>query len=171
MKKLIFCLFILAVNVYYAGISYAGTKTSTLDLSVTVIDACTIISTAPVSFPDYDGSTAVTALGDVTVNCSPEVLYDIAFDAGLNYDPTESFRKLADDSGNVLNYTLEEPGTGSVLGDNGGCGEGTFTGTSLNDTGSGTDQPHDVQGIISAGQQAPAGPSTYNDTVGVTVCW
>jgi spore coat protein U-like protein len=171
MKKLILFLFIMAVSLYSAGAAYAGTATSSLDVNVNAVDACTLVSTGAVNFPDYDGSSDVNATGDVTVNCSTGVFYEIAFDAGLNYDPTDGFRKLTDGSGNFLSYYLTDPlGSFDVGDDSASCGSSTFIGgIPLSSVGDSTNQSNIVNGRIFSSQTVPTGP--YSDTVGVTVCW
>jgi spore coat protein U-like protein len=168
MKKLILCLFIMAICLYFAGTAYAGTATSTLDVTVTAVEACTLVSTTGVNFPDYDSTVFVMATGDVTVNCPLGVDYNIAANAGINYVAVT--RRLADGAGNFLEYSLTAQ-EGSVLviwGDN--DYDNSFPpAASVTDTGDGTDQPHIVEGTLLSGQSVPTGP--YSDMVAVTVYW
>ena len=140
----------------------AATATTSLDVSVTVVPACTVTATG-ITFPDYDGSSLVIAYGDVTVNCSLGTEYNIALDAGLYYD---GFNRFVSDGANTLLYTLYKPSGGPVWGDSDFAN--TYpSGASLADTGDGSDQPHEVRGLIASGYYMPSG--VYSDTVTVTV--
>jgi spore coat protein U-like protein len=164
MKKLIISLFIMALGISLSGAAYGGTETATLDVSVNKVVACTVSTTA-VNFGDTDGTTMLYADGDVTVNCTPGAPYNIALDAGQNYDT--ALGRILSYGVNTISYGLtQDPGYQTQWGDSDFAN--TFDeGSSLADTGDGTDQPHTVYGYVGTGNNVPAG--TYTDVVTVTV--
>ena len=163
MKKLIAILFVLALGVVLTGRAYAATEAATLDVSANVIASCTVATTR-VAFPQSDGSTAVPGTGDVTVNCTIGSPYNIALDAGLNYNMKgASSRNITDGAANYVSYALYQDAANTI-----GWGDGSSKslGASLADTGTGADQPHVVYGLLSASSIVPG---AYSDTVNVTV--
>jgi spore coat protein U-like protein len=164
MKKLIFVAIILTALVALSVSGYAATTTSNLDVSANVVGACTV-TTSPVNFGDIDGMSFVSANGDVTVNCPTGTNYNIALDAGLNYDGGS--RNLVSDDAINLRYRLESADTMLEWGDMDFAN--TYpAGESVPDTGNGLDQPHTVQGTMDLTGMTPS-PGLYTDVVGVTV--
>jgi spore coat protein U-like protein len=162
MKKLIISLFIMVLGISLSGAAYGATATEFLNVSANVVPACTVSTTA-VNFGDTDGSADVFANGDVTVNCSSGIQYNIALDAGLNYD---LISRRVSDGVNYIRYELyKDAANANQWADSDFANTYPF-GLSVPDTGDGTDQPHIVYGYLSS----PSGPvGTYTDVITVTV--
>jgi spore coat protein U domain-containing protein, fimbrial subunit CupE1/2/3/6 len=149
----------LALGLGVAGLALAGTVTTTLPVSATLQDTCTV-STPGVSFGTVT-STPASVSFDVTVNCSGGQTVAIALDKGQHGTATQ--RSMTDNAGHFQNYTLQRPGTLDAWGDNGHGG--TFSGdvvtlnTGLAQTATGFAR------IFSLG--GPAG--SYSDVVNVRV--
>jgi spore coat protein U-like protein len=169
MKKLILSLFIMALGISFAGAAYgAGSVTAILDVSVNLVPACTVTVT-PIDFGDYDGIASVPgapnglANGDVTVNCSDTVSYNIALDAGLHYNAPN---REVSDGVNGIGYGLYQDSAYTTEWGDSDFGNTYAAGLSQGDTGNGLDQPHTVYGGLGA-SSGPLGP--YTDVVTVTV--
>jgi spore coat protein U-like protein len=163
MKKILLILIFLVTLIGLSANSYAGTVTTTFDVNVNVVPACSVTATG-INFPDYDGSSTVDANGDVTVTCSLGIPYNIALDAGLHVDGLG--RRQMSDGINTLIYALFKPTGQEVWGDS--DFDNTYPGgTSFAVTGSGAPQGHQVLGSITPGSTVP--PGAYSDTITVTV--
>jgi spore coat protein U-like protein len=161
MKKFLLLMLVLSVCMLFSATAYAATETTTFDVSVTAVAACSVTATG-ITFPDYNGIGYVDGTGDVTVTCSNGVSYNIALDGGLQHT---TWRRVTDGT-NYLNYDLwKDFGQTSIWGDS--DFENTYpTGSSYADTGTGTAQAHTVWGALFGGPQPPG---AYSDTVTVTV--
>ena len=165
----------LALSVGAFGVN-AGVETAILNVSATVQGVCTV-STAGVSFDHIPGVSTTVVDGDVSVNCPAGLPYQIALDAGQNYDGT--FRRVSDGT-NFLPYALVHPDLSQEWGDSGLAGTYSF-GFPLGDVGSGVPQPHKVVGLNDAlrfidGVETQLfwsnpGAGTYTDIVNVTVSY
>ncbi len=165
MKKFVLALFILAVSMPLSGRAYAATEATTLDVAATIVSACTVTATG-VTFPASDGTSYGYANGDVTVNCSGGVAYNIALDAGLNYNAQGiAYRNVSDGAGSNIIYGLYKENTSWTLWGDADYDNTYPGGASLADTGSGADQPHTVYGDLNYATV----PGTFSDTVNVTV--
>lgn len=135
-----------------------GTGTSTVTLTLEVLNDCFIDSAPNVSF----GSAAlVSAFQPVTQNvrvrCTPEVTYRVGFDMGNN--ASAGWRRMLS-GGNALQYNLYIPDTSTVW----------DTATTVTGVGSGAVQQVPYRAAINPAQNnVPVG--TYVDTVRVIVSY
>lgn len=163
MKKLLLAMLVISVCIALSTGAYAGTATTTLDIRVDVVPACTVSSTG-IAFAAYDGTSTLAAPGDVTVTCSEGVQYNIALDRGRNFDG--NIRRMSGPPSYFLNYSLYKPdaqdwGDSDYAGSfPGGTSYGPIVATGVQDQ-------HIVDGRLFGGQSVPH--STYSDIVMVTV--
>jgi len=154
---------VLTFILVFSVMSNAATETGQLQVSATVVAACTVSTTA-VNFGNVTGVNTEYSTGDVTVNCANGLPYHIALDAGLNY--ASPYRKLAG-SGYFADYRLGKVGTADQWGDSDYAN--TYPGgASLADTGDGTNQAHPVRAWLDPFSGIPA-ETVLTDTVTVTV--
>ncbi|HEY0719611.1 MAG TPA: spore coat U domain-containing protein, partial [Gammaproteobacteria bacterium] len=144
------------------GSAHAGTVTTTLDVSAIVGIACSV-STAPVVFNVTDPFQDTFANGSVTVTCNPGMPFDIALDAGQNYNG--SLRGVKDSGGNRLDYDLGSTLGGQPWGDNGL----TYWAPVVIAQATGGADEFTVYGTLWGGQ--PAFNGVYSDVVSVTVTY
>jgi spore coat protein U-like protein len=163
MKKLSIVSLALVLMLAMAGISFGATATGTLNVSATVVPTCSVLTTA-VNFGAYDGSYVQTQ-GDITVTCAQDTPYNIALDAGMNYNVSNGGYRTMANGTNYLNYALWKSTGTEYWGDSDYAD--TFPATSLADTGNGAAQAHTVIAGIVPGQTVPTG--SYTDVVNVTV--
>lgn len=147
-----------------AAPAMAGTATSNLTVSSSVPNNCTI-STASIDFGNYDpvganASTNASGTGTVTVTCTSGASANIKLSQGSNADPASTdaipMRRLKDAGTNRLSYGLYKDNIHTQI-------WGNTAGTGVSHTGTGSAQAMTVFGLISAGQNVPAG--SYSDTV------
>ena len=126
----------------------------------TVSPQCVIVSTSPVGFLAGLLTSATTAVGAVTVQCTAGASYTVALDNGLNFSGT---RRVANAAQTVfVPYQLyQDSGFSLPWGASQGVNTKAQTGTGLN-------QSLSVYGMIPAQATTPA-PGSYSDTVVVTV--
>ncbi len=145
----------------------AGSATSNLSVSATVINNCTI-STGAMAFGNYDpvsvnASTGLSGTGTVTVACTKGATVTIGL--GLGANASGSQRRLTDGS-NFLDYDVyKEVGHSNVWGTSGSA--------TVNPYGGSNNAPNKnavnttAYGLVTANQDVPAG--SYTDTVVATV--
>lgn len=163
MKKLYLPLLALTASLGLASGAEAATITGSLNVSAAIVPACSVSAT-PVNFGSMTGFEAAYANGDVTVNCSPGVPYNIAMDAGLHWRFEGRWLHNGTDD---KNYILSASPNGPEWGDQ--DFDYTALGFSVADIGNGTSQPHTVYGKINAGSIGMQPGVPYTDTVTVTV--
>jgi spore coat protein U-like protein len=164
MKKIFLIAGLMVWSIVFAGISSAATASGSLQVMATVGAACTVSTTALDFGTVYEGNTT-DATGDVTVNCPSGTPYDIALDAGLNYD---LIRRYISDGQSSLGYRLLKSDWVTQWGDSDHAN--TYPdGASLSDTGTGSDQPHAVNGRTTAAPSGLQVGATLTDTVTVSV--
>ena len=143
--------------------AFAGTDTSNLSVSATVINNCTII-TSPADFGGYASDFNLNATGTIEASCSASSSATITLDQGTNAAPGSTdaspSRRLSNDSGDFLNYNLYQDSSATLI-----WGNTSGTGVVINDTGTGVTKA--VHGKIPLGQNVPAG--SYLDTVVATI--
>jgi spore coat protein U-like protein len=145
-----------------AAPAYAGTATSTLDVSATVTANCAV-TTSPLDFGSIDitNGTNHDGTGSISVTCTNGTAWSAAADAGGGTGATVAARQMASGA-NLLTYSLySDSGHSSVWGDT--------TGQTIDSTGNGVVQTSTIYGRVPSGQTAPAG--SYADTVNVTVTY
>lgn len=140
----------------------AQTVTDNFSVTITIQDACTIVSADDLDFGSVGTlATAVDASSDIVTNCTSGLAYTISLDAGINAALATNTTRALVNGGNAIDYELyQETGRTTVFGSGGGTG-------GLNLTGSGDNQTTTVFGRVPAQTTDPAG--TYTDTIGITV--
>ena len=164
MKRAVLVLAVCGVVFAFGTSAFSAEVTSTLDVSATVLEVCTV-STVPVNFGDFNGATTIYSGGSVNITCTDGVAYEIAMDGGLHKELGDNDRRM---SGGIywLEYELfQDSSLTTCWGDDSyyrshPCMEKTGTGTGL-------EQQHTVYGELSGSQIVPA--DTYTDVVNVTV--
>lgn len=140
----------------------AATTSTTLDVTAFVGAACTV-SVTPIVFNVLDPTGADTwTNGSVTITCNPGIPFEIAMDAGQNFDGVE--RRVHDGLGNYGLYALLNPDLGGVWGDN-----FSYPAPTLLSVASGGADIIPIDGVFLGGQFIPDG--IYSDVVTVTVIY
>jgi spore coat protein U-like protein len=169
MKKILVPFALALTLVVLAPAAFAGSAPANLNLSATVINNCTISTTA-VGFGNYDPlSGAVNnASGTVVIACTKNATPSITLGNGNNF----LVNRRMTDTTNFMNYEIYQPPTtvagaactwvtpvrwGTIVGE-------TFTPTASPGKAART---YNVCGQIAAGQDLAA--ATFNDTVVATV--
>jgi spore coat protein U-like protein len=171
MKRILLITGLLAVSLVFTGVAAAATATGYLQVTATVGSVCNVSTTA-VNFGSVTG--AATADGDVTVNCPPDTPYNIALDAGQNFDGQIARHVAYPDQqqqgmivGPAYYLYKDSVANGTPWGDS--DFDNTYpSGSSLSDTGSGNPQAHPVYGSLDNFSGIPAF-TVMSDTVVVTV--
>ncbi len=148
---------------------WAGSSTTSFNVTATVVNDCIIASTN-IAFGNYDptGTTAVTAQGSVTAKCTKGDSVSVALNQGANPAGASTAavpaRQMANGT-NLLPYHIyiasastTEWGTGTV---------GTNEPAAQTSTSAGTALTFTTYGSLPAGADVPAG--SYSDTVIATV--
>lgn len=145
----------------WEGRVFAGTATTTFQVTATVTAACSVTATN-LSFGSYDPSSATNndATSTVTPTCTLLTAYNIGLNAGTGSGATVTTRKMTKGS-DTLNYSLYRD---AVRSQNWGDTVGTDT---VSGTGTGLGVATIVYGRIPASQNVPTG--SYADTITVTV--
>ncbi|MGC6388844.1 spore coat U domain-containing protein [Ewingella sp. S1.OA.A_B6] len=143
----------------------AGTQNSNVAVTAAVESACTI-STTPLTFPAFTGSTAVATTATLSVTCTNAAPYVLALSAGTGASATTAKRLLTSaTTKSTLNYGLY-----SDLAHTTAWGNTTGTDT-VAGTGDGAAQNVTVYGQIAANQLNAQVATDYTDTVAVTVTY
>lgn len=146
-----------------AGTASAGTATGTMGVSMTINGACVFSSAAPVAFAAQGVLTsAVTANGSISVQCTNTLPYTIALGPGAGTGATTSARKMTG-GGATVNYALYRD---AGMTQNWGSVAGTDTSAGI---GNGAVQTLAVYGQVPA-QTTPTA-AAYADTVAVTITY
>lgn len=148
--------------------AFAGSATSSMSLSASVSDNCTI-SAGALSFGAYDPSVAnasspLDGSASISVLCTLGAAASVELGQGSNADAGSSdaapLRRLADGSGNFLSYALDQDASHMVL-------WGNTSGTGSAQTGTGASESITVYGRIAAAQNVPSG--SFTDSVLATI--
>ncbi|MBD2145949.1 spore coat U domain-containing protein [Sphaerospermopsis sp. FACHB-1194] len=154
----------------YAAPAMAGTATSNITVSTTVIHSCSI-STTPLAFGDYDpivthATTHLDATATVTTTCSNGGGTYIRLGQGANAATGSTNvspeRRLKSSINEYINYNIYQNSGRTTI-------WGNTLDTSPNPMGNGSAQVTTIYGRIPAGQTAD--DTTYSDTVVATVEW
>ncbi|NOU00907.1 MAG: spore coat protein U domain-containing protein [Gallionella sp.] len=177
MKNTIVSVSILATGLAFSGVAHAAVvASSTLNVSATVAVDCTV-TTTPVNFGNLNAaqfSFSAASNGDISVTCSPGVLYNITLDSGSTLvGIPNAFRQMTslnDGVSRARYFLASDIGLANQWGDAGYAN--TYpSGSSVSDTGNGVVQSHTVYGGATGadifGTASPSG--AYSDTVTVTV--
>ena len=143
-----------------------GSSTSSIDMSVSVSNNCTI-STPSLDFGTYNPAASKNVTGTVKTNCTVAANAVITLDQGsyraTNSSDTAPLRRLKNNGSNhYLSYTLYQNSGKTTI-------WGNSTGTGVNVLGNGSEQSASVYGEIPTGQTVPAG--YYLDVVTATVTY
>jgi spore coat protein U-like protein len=161
MKKLSIVALAMALTLAMACMSFGATATGILNVSATVVATCSVSTTA-VNFGNYQGADLYST-GDVAVTCSQGTPYNIALDAGQNFDGSRKIGNGVD----AIPYALCQYGPCVGQWGDASYGDTYSAGYSLADTGNGASQSHTVYGwLLGTG---PVSPGNYTDVVNVTV--
>jgi spore coat protein U-like protein len=180
MKKL-FAILIGLMMVFTAGSAFAGTTSGTADYSVTLVDGCTIdtsaMSTDFGSFFIGDPDLVNQPAGSVTISCANLLVYTWGIDKGSNPPaPAQQWLRMHDGLGNYIRYRLYEGGT--ELGDVGLASVAgslyveewtNATYAARTATGTGAAQTYNLTADVQITDGGVAGP--YTDQVTVTIVW
>ena len=157
-----------ALSVY----TYAGSSTSTMNVSVSVGHSCSMDSN-PMAFGAYDGfvanaSTALESTATVVSTCTSGASALITINAGASAGSGSAdapVRRMTAGAGKYLIYQVySDVARGTVWGNT------SPTGVAL--TGTGVSQTLTAYGSVLAAQ--PAAQGVYSDQLGVTItywCW
>ena len=143
----------------------AASVTTTIPVSATVIQSCTITS-GPVSFGNYNGisGAATDVIATMTPTCTTGKVYAISLDAGVGAGANASARMLTGPGGARLGYGIYTDAAHTTVWGDGSSGTVLQSGT-----GNGAVAPLKIYGRIPAGQNPPSG--AYSDTLTVTVTY
>lgn len=149
-----------------ASPAYAGTATSSLNVSATVSQNCTITTTGVVfGSVDVISGFSVDSIGQISVACTNGTAWTASANAGGGAGATLSDRKMVNGT-NLLSYDLYTDAARTMIW---GDGVGGATAT-IADIGTGAPKNKSIYGRIPPSQVTmPAG--TYTDTVTVTVTY
>ena len=165
MRRFALILMVLAVPCAFAATALAATQTTNLNVSATMPIGCSVTTTG-VNFGNVtyapDGGSAT---GDVTVNCTNGLPYNIALDGGMAL--MGGTRTLIPAAFSVIYYWLYQDAGASIEWGDSDFNNSYSNGSSMGDTGSGANQSHPVYATFIGDDQIP--PGNYTDTVIVTV--
>ena len=165
-KRLTFSL--LAMGTFGCLSAVAGTATSSMGVSATVSNNCSITAGA-LTFGAYDPvvanhSAALNGSATLPVNCTTGATANITLDQGQNAASGSSnatpSRQMSDSNSHVLGYALFQDSAHTTA-------WGNTSGSGASYTGQGTNTSVTVYGQITAGQNVPS--ASYSDTVVATV--
>lgn len=155
---------VLALGIADAAVYSNGVKTSTFDVTLTIIADCTI-SAAALNFGSGQGvlATAVTGSSNLSVTCTNTTPYNIGLNAGTGAGSTVATRYMAGTGANTskVQYNLYQDSSRTTVW---GTSQGVDT---LGGTGTGASQTITVYGNIPA--QSTPQPDTYKSTITATV--
>ena len=141
------------------GPAQAGTATSTISVSATVITQC-IIVTVPLAFGNYASTTVSNSVSNITVTCTLSVPYNVGLGVGGGTGATVAARKMTNGT-TTLNYSMfSDPGMTTQWGPT--IGTNTVAGI-----GSGLAQILPIYGQVPSGQTVATG--LYTDVVTATL--
>ena len=149
------------------GIGAANAQTSTtpqdLDVSITITNSCSVSNVVPIAFGSH-GSLAseVTAAGSVDVNCTTDLPYEVALDAGDGTGATISNRLMTGPDDETIVYSLYKDALHTEV-------WGDEEAALLEDTGAGVAQTHTIYGRV--GPQTTPVAGAYSDIVAVVVSY
>lgn len=136
----------------------AGSDTATMQVSIDIVNSCTITAT-DMAFPQENVESVATATATLTVDCTAsDDDFTIALDGGGSGDT--SARRMDGPGTATIDYQLySDSAYGTVW--------GNTTGQTVGGTSTGGLQPYTVYGEILAQGAKPVG--TYTDSITATV--
>ena len=162
---------LIAAALIAAGAAAPATAADNMafDVTITIDKSCDVTSTSDVAFGSTTASagTVTGTGGNVTVQCTVDVPYDIALDAGDNGANVGARKMLHTNGTDAIPYQLyQDAGFSTVWGDTVDTNTVEGTGTGFG-TGTPYDQPHTVYAQATVPGTAPVG--SYSDTITATV--
>ena len=143
--------------------SQAGTSSTVMAVSVTVLTAC-VVSATPLAFGAYDTNAGVVdGSASINVACTGGSSYTIALGAGLGAGATLATRKMSTGLG-TLNYSIYTDNTYVTV-----WGDGTGSSAVVSGSGILGTKIHNVYGRIPATQAVNQG--VYTDVVSVNLSY
>ncbi len=167
---------VLAAALLAAAGQAVAADTTTFNVRITILKACTITAAAAtdVDFGSVagDSTTNADAQGSVTARCSPLTPYNIALNAGLNASTANDVntRRMKHTDGtvttnNFVAYQLyQNAARSTVWGSTVGTNTVTGTGTGLN-------QVYPVYGRVANPSANNAAAGAYLDTITATIIY
>ncbi len=165
---------LVALSGAFAAPAVAGTSTSNIAVTATVVNNCAFSTTTGLAFTGYDpvvanATTALNATGVLSVQCTKS---DSALTVGLGNgnNAVSSQRNLADTAADKLAYNIYQPASSTP---GAACAYTTaWTSTATlaltTPTTGKTANSYNVCGQMPSGQDVPAA-TTYTDTVVATL--
>lgn len=144
----------------FAAPAYAGTATTTFQVTATVASNCGISATT-LGFGTYHTDVQLDGTSTVTVTCTSGLAYNVGLDKGIN--GADVTHRAMNSGVNTLSYSLFSDSSRTV---NWGNTVGTDT---VSGTGNGSAQPLTVYGRIPAVQPTYVPAGSYADTITATV--
>lgn len=142
--------------------AFSVTETTTMPVTATVLNVCTVSALA-LAFGNYNptSATATDATTTISVLCTLSQAYTVRLSQGVNGIAVTARRLIRTSGTDLLGYSLHRDSARTL---NWGITDAT---DALAATGTGLTQTHTVYGRIPAGAAVAAG--AYTDTVTVTV--
>ncbi|ANY19004.1 hypothetical protein A6F68_00469 [Tsuneonella dongtanensis] len=130
--------------------SLAAEKTADMEVTLNVLNNCTLQTPAALDFGTVTDVTTATASGTATVNCTIDTAYDLSISMGEN--ESGGFRRMANaDATAFVPYYIEIDGSSGAL----------------SGTGTGADVDHSLAGVLSP--SGPVAADSYADLVVVSL--
>ncbi|TDK26078.1 spore coat U domain-containing protein [Luteimonas aestuarii] len=149
----------------FATSAFAQSASTTFDVTLTITSVCTIDTPAAtdVAFGSHPSTaTAIEAVGQLNVNCTPGTAYAIALDAGLNAGGGGIASRAMANNGDLVPYQLyQDAGRSIVWGD-------TIDTNTVAGIGNGAVQQFPVYGLVPSANFPAA---SYVDTVTATITY
>ncbi len=160
-------LIVVMPTVVLLNLAHAGSVTTILPVHVTVVPQCAV-SANGMEFGTWS-SQAVIGKGTIGVTCAKGVEYQVALDAGSNFDPAIQARQLAGpDPHHKLPYRLYQDSSLSIEWGDRGYTNSYPTGSPVRGLGTNLPQSIAVYGKIpSSTDRLP--PGSYSDVTMVTI--
>ncbi len=156
-----------ALAVVFPSAAFAATETSSMGVSATVSDNCTV-SASSVAFGNVNviSTNAATATGGITVKCTNGTSWSATASVGNGAGASVATRRLTHgtDTTKTLNYVLYTDSSRTTL-----WGNGT-SGAAISSIGTGSDQARTIYASVPTGQN-DAALGSYSDSVTVTVTY
>jgi spore coat protein U-like protein len=154
---------VLAFALVSAPKSFASTTTSSIAVSATVVNNCTV-SANPLAFGQYSGA-ALNVSTTISVTCNSGDGYSVGLSAGTGSGASVTNRLMTLSGGSATQTLAYSLLSGSYTGTNWGNASGSW----VTGTGNGAAQTLTVYGVVAAGLYPTAG--SYGDAVTVTLTY
>ena len=159
MKKSTLCVAASLIGAALSQSVAAQTASTTFDVTITILNDCTIVSAGNLDFGSIGSLVAnVDAQSDIVVNCTTGLDYDVALDEGAGGGTTST--RVMTSGGDTVGYQLyQEAARSSVW----GAGPADL----VSSVGTGDQQTFTVYGRVPPQTTPPA--AAYTDTIGVQI--